>query len=1018
MELKGRSAVLYGSFHSLGRDEAVRRLEALGARVTDSFTEQTDLIFLGFGDRGPIPRTDAMLRTPYFDEQALLGMLERAEADSSAEGRSGAAPLSPPFLPPAAFLATTGSDALRALLDDADWSAFSPDRDLLPLRARLTELEGAEGGVTEAHRLSTRRLRESGEARLLHPYGHDAEIVGHALSPDGRYLATGSWVGDDYDAGGVLQIWEVATGRCINTLTDIDGGVGWPDYTGTIQWSADSTRLAMAHCTNMVGVWDPWNPDEDAMEPIATIDVSDGNSRPSEFALSPDGRSVYFHCGTNGDGGLQGCLVPLERGYLRWLPNHVRTDHPYTMARQLAPAAREGFVREGSRHDDEDDDGFRVGAWIERPVWSPDGTRLYGANALCLDAAARTVLWYAPAQLASVSPDGRSVATVTDRGLFFRDAADGRIRSGPYALGKPCSLRWADGRVSSRLAVLTPGSGTAPPSVHIFDGERHVGSTPVPHAEWRDDDRWSGDRNAWAWAPGGDRAACLTSEGTVEVWSFTDPARARPLLTVPADDAEAVHWGADDTLVLVSATRVRFVRAGTGEAVGDFTFLRVPEGPRPVEGDAVDGFERQIFALDGGTWAMTLEPDAVIAPHGHEDALDATLTWALGCRHAWPVRWGELRVVPDALTATDTLDSDDAEVLREYRDELAELADAGEPAQWPPPNTAGVDELYNVAHRSLAHLDDHRWGYHVGRYLRTAARLRARHGAPEAALALTEDVPETPERIAAVSDVTVVLACSGRTEAARAAFGRAESLVGETAGERLEADTASSFGAACHALGDRGRGEEWFRRARAAIAVEPNPWEDHLAVLHSMLECGREDLARELLADRDSHPEAGYVSEPEWLVYLLRGGRLGLAREFQALPGWEVPYEVLTVLAELGRSDLLEVWGDHNWAVEDELTERAHAAALLGTPPIRPLTPTAEDIAELAEGYAEIQRTPHSQRQRPTELLIGRAAACGHLSAVLDLLELLPLSDDINDRPSAAFNALWTAHTGFNRQPW
>jgi hypothetical protein len=39
-------------------------------------------------------------------------------------------------------------------------------------------------------------------------------------------------------------------------------------------------------------------------------------------------------------------------------------------------------------------------------------------------------------------------------------------------------------------------------------------------------------------------------------------------------------------------------------------------------------------------------------------------------------------------------------------------------------------------------------------------------------------------------------------------------------------------------------------------------------------------------------------------VYLLRTGRLDLAREFQGLPGWDVPYEVLTVLLGCVRRDL------------------------------------------------------------------------------------------------------------------
>ncbi len=1023
MELQGRGVALFGTLHSIGNDEAIRRLRALGATVTEVFTEATDLIVCAFGERGPIPRTDAMLRTPYLDEDALLGLLERGErGDPGAYAAFQPQEEPPPFVPPGALATAMNAEALRAVLADADWSAFVPGRDLPPLRAVLAELEG-RAGVAEAHRLATRRLRDAGAARLLHPFGHDAEITGHALSPDGRYLATGSGVGDDYYAGGVLQVWEVATGRCVNTLRGIDGGVGWDDYRGTIQWSADSARLAMTFSTNRVGVWDPTG---ESSEPIAAIDVSDGNSRPSEYALSPDGRRVYHHCGTNGDGGLQGCLVPLDRGGLHWLPNHVETDHPYTMARRLPDAVRRQF-EEQDRAEKENqegprrvyEDGFRVGQWIERPVWYPDGTRLFGANAICVDAVTRRVLWHAPARIARLSPDGSLVAAVTDRGLFFRDASDGRIRCGPFALGRPCALRWAPGRATPRLAVLTPNAGGA--TVHVFDEERHVGGVEIAHPEWGDDERWIGDREAWAWAPGGERAACLTATGVVEIWSFEDPAHARRLRTVSATRARAVYWGAGDTLVLVDDRRVRFVRADTGEEVGDFPFQRVPAGPRPVEGDALDDFEDQIFALDDHLWAMTLAPDAVVAPLGHEETLDAVLAWSVGRHHAWPVRWGGVRVLPDVLTALGVLDSEDADTLREYEEELRELAARpAEPAAWPPPNTASLDELFEVARKSLTNLDHQSWGYHTGRHLRYAARLRARHGEVAGAKELLHDILELPTVIAANSDVAVILARGGLTSAARDVFEPADALVDDSGefGEELDADTASSFAAACQALGDTARAEEWFRRARAAITVEPNPWEDHLAVCHAMLECGREDLVREVLADRIGHPPVGYHSEAEWLVHLIGGGRLDLARAFQELPGWEVPSEVLTALAEAGRPDLLETWGDHNWAVSDELVDRARRAAETGTPPLRPLRPTDADVRALARRYAEIQRVPHARRQMPIRELIGHAATCGHLSAVLELLKLVPETDDFNDRPGQAFRALWIALTGFDHAPW
>ncbi|GAA2087376.1 WD40 repeat domain-containing protein [Actinomadura alba] len=994
MKLRGRTVVLYGDFWEIERESAIRRLQALGVRLADEVTEETDLIFLAPGERGPIPRTDAMLRTPYLDEDALIGMLEREESVAP----PAAAPPRP-FLPASELAGAQGSGAVYALLDGADWSAFTPERDVPPLRARLAELERAEG-VTDAHRLATRRLIDAGVARLLQPYGHDTEIIAHAMSPDGRYLATGSWVGDDYDAGGVLQIWEVATGRCVNTVRRIEGGIGWPGYQRTIQWSADSSRIAMAHCTNMVGVWTFDG------ERLATIDVSDGNSRPSEFALSPDGRSVYFHCGTNGDGGLQGCIVPLDRGRLRWLPNHVETDHPYLMARRLPEAVRDDFAQR-----DDGDGEWKVGQWIDDPVWSPDGTRLFGANAISVDARTREVVWYAPGKFARLSPDGSLVAAVTRRGLFLRDASTGRIRCGPFALGKPVSLHWAPGRVINRLAVLTPPTGTAETGgVHVFDDDRLVFSAQVPHSGWGDRE---GDHNAWAWAPGGERAAFLNIEGSAEIWSFADPANPRLLQSVLAGGADTVYWGADDTLVLLDDVVMQFVKVETGKVIGDFYSLYVPPGPRPVEGELVEKFEGQVFALDEDNWAMTLQPDAVIAPEGSEDELDSLLAWGVGRRHAWPVRWGELRVLPDALTAADVLDSEDGELLREYREEVEEM-DGDEPAEWPPPNTASVDDLFEAARGSLADLDRYSWGSHIGDHLRAAARLRARHGEPEAAMILVGDIPEPADRLAAASDVAVILARAGDTRSARTAFSLAQSLSPSVDQKMFEADRSASFGAACQALGETGTAEQWFQHARASITIEPNAWQDHVAVMHSMLECGRDDLVRALLDDRAGHPSGSFFSEAEWLVFLLRTGRLDLAREFQSLPGWDVPYEVLTVLAEHGRADLMETWGNHNWAIGDELVELARR----GTPPFRPPTPTDQDVRELARRYAGIQGIPHSQREHPIEQLIESAAECGHITAVLDLLELLPERGDFNDRPSSAFGAIWLLYTGFNRPPF
>jgi len=358
----------------------------------------------------------------------------------------------------------------------------------------------------------------------------------------------------------------------------------------------------------------------------------------------------------------------------------VEIDHPYGLARQLPKEVREAFEAAAEKEALSGWGTVRrdIGEWIENPVWSPDGALLFGTNAVCVDAESRRVRWFTRAENAALDPDGRHAATVADGALSFHDAADGRVVGGPFAVGDAGSLHWAAGR-PDRLAVLTPASDTAASFVHIFDAERHMGAIAIAHPQWRFGERGESDRDAWAWAPDGDRAACLVvrdgdAEVTVEIWSFADPAHAERLQTIPAPDTIAVLWGAGDTVVLIAETRVRFIRAEIDETVGDFTFLREPEGPPPIEGDAEDEYVGHTFTFDDDTWVTILEPDAVIAPPGLEDALDTVLTWSVGRRHAWPVRWGEPRVLPDALTAADVLDSENGEILRLHRCDLEQYA--------------------------------------------------------------------------------------------------------------------------------------------------------------------------------------------------------------------------------------------------------------------------------------------------------------------------------------------------------
>lgn len=655
MNLKGRNIALSGSFDGLGPGEAERRLEAAGAHVTDELTSSTAAIFIGRETSRDKGNKAYVQGIPNYDEAALLSVLGELESPEGAEG-SRPAPLPGLFADPAALAAADPAE-LENLLMDADWTSFVPARDLPPLRARLTALE-RDHGVIPAHGIATKGVRTRG-TMLSRPYGHRSKITALALSPSGSHLATGDWGEGE---SGTAQVWEVATGRCVNVLDDIDGGVGWDGYARTVQWSADGLHLGMAFRTNAVGVWDPFG---ESCEPRAEAQVTNGNSRPPSWALHPDGRSAYVSTATKGRRGVQGCIPPLEHGVLFWLAEYAEVPHEHVLAKGPFPTQ----IREACGEDKLCID--------QSPVWSPDGTRLYVANrfeAFVVDVPTGAPLWHTKVTwLAEWSPDGRYLAHVHDRLLHFRDATTGRPTGEPLPTAGSrwdLSLHWGMRGSTARLAAVQ-SEEAADPGVDLFDDGRlshRLAVTPAKtsHGE---------DFAVWAWAPSGDRGAVLTAAGDIEVWSLDDgePRRLRTL-AAPAG-TQGVLWGADDIIVAVGETVLRFLRADTGATIGDYTFLREADAELPLHEEVVyDHFDGRILALDEHTWCLPVEPDMAIAQPERRPDVEAHLAWIVDRRFAWPLRWGRFDIWPDAATAVanSRATSPDAWALRQAVSEASE----------------------------------------------------------------------------------------------------------------------------------------------------------------------------------------------------------------------------------------------------------------------------------------------------------------------------------------------------------
>jgi WD40 repeat protein len=205
---------------------------------------------------------------------------------------------------------------IETLLRDANWQAFDTLRDTVQLRRFLQAVEDKHGVQKLHHDCTDQVLQRS--KRLLHPFGHKTQPIESDISPCGRWEATGSWVGDNYDEGGELQIWERETGRCVNTIKHIDGGVGWPDYPGQLQWGPDSTQLGVGYHTNAIGNFAPFST---LSAPLTYVSVTDGGNRPPGWDWTPDGRACIVDYGNT-------CIAPFEGSNIserdvQWYPNEA-----------------------------------------------------------------------------------------------------------------------------------------------------------------------------------------------------------------------------------------------------------------------------------------------------------------------------------------------------------------------------------------------------------------------------------------------------------------------------------------------------------------------------------------------------------------------------------------------------------------------------------------------------------------------------------------------------------------------
>ena len=905
---------------------------------------------------------------------------------------------------------TKRENAIASLLETADWSAFDPALHLRPLRHALLLLERSSG-VGVLHQNVTKILIERG-ARLVHAQGHISEVVALSVSPCGRYLATGSWVGDDYDRGGALQVWEVETGRAVQVLDPVDGGIGWPDYAGCLAWSADGNKLVAAYNTNSVGMFDPFGASPDA---LATADVTDGWSRPPSFCFLPDGKHVYVACWRESK--VPGALVTFDVTPKKSSSKRRHELAVKAMAKEIPEAKREKL-----------ENGHLEPA--RSVIASADGARVYCVNphglAYAITLATGELDYVTRVGLPAVySPDGRYLAH-TLVGLVFYDGKTGLPTMNlPMHMG-PSSLHWGTQGAVARLAAVVREDNDfgADPGVHLYDeGVYRYSIDAKPRALSWDD----ADFEGFAWAPSGDRAAVLTDEGEVWIFSLGDSVVKERALAVP-EETRGVFWvkpsgSSEDVLVLAGRTTLRFVRASSGEIIADHTFMRAPPVTRPLDtgsSDLGDSLRPDpTFALDENEWAAAFPEGLVIAPLAGRDRLDTHLAWVIDRRYSWPARWGGLEIVASASDVATSAIKPARVNWRKFKKPKVKK----QQATFPPAMDVKLGALFDATAAAMEGLSPG-WYGHIGEKLLRASVLRARRGEIAEALALTGRIPVCIDELRAIIEVTAVAARLGRAAEAREAFDFAVDEVKTEMQEHDEFFVATSMFSAYTALGEKASAKKCLAKAKAKMLPEVNAWQNRLALLWALAENGADDEARALFNDKKAwQQEPSIFYSIPFVVAMARENHVALLFEFLTAWkrhnhgnfDWTLGDTLSLGLARFGHPTQLALFAAQFGLPSDD-ERMAMAKAREGKGPWS-VSPSPADIEALASDYVALQKTPRARRAGLLRALVSKAAACGHIGAVVELIPQLP-GKDFNDRATAAAEALWLAATGLTVLPW
>ncbi len=1074
MDLKGKTVVLTGEFTKLSRAEATKKLEALGAKSSGSISGKTDYVFAGNAAGSKLDKARALGIT-ILDEAAMMAVIEnkpvagvddavtstgavtavaaaktvkaKAKGRGSVLGVTEASTVPPvaaastdPAAAPSAMpdwdafinLCDNGTAAqIKDALNACNWKAFAADE--IPAFRRCLSSVEARLGITDAHEIFVQKMMGLG-AILRHPCTHETDIVCYGLSPDGRYFVSGGWVGDDYDRGGTLQVWDVAAGCVCNAMDPIVGGAGWPDYPHLVQWSHDQTLLGLGINTNGVGILDPFAP---KVELLGEAYVTDGWSRPPAYALAPDGLRAYVSC-------WRGPKVP---GSIVALVEDARTRRNMYGYRKpsevLMAAAIPAFAKKvlGEQELDATD----------RAWWVGDGSRIhvkmrgfFGA----IDAKKRNFQWFVRADAnVTLSLDGRFYAYGTGK-LVIGDGATGKSAEvKDRAFNGINLLLWAQRDDVARLAVVCctrdaddeeydddgnpinkPAStGDERFGITLFDDGVFYGGIDIAVGRGRNyPSLTSRDAITVSWSPDATKLAVLTASNTLDVWDVSGKKPARVgsgpyVLNTPDDEVvyDGVFFGAENTLILVRNRELRFVNATTGATKSLYRFQVEPqtaERPLELDGDDLGSTFRPspTFALDTDEWLCAFDTGVVIASKEKTERVGNAVAWTVGGKYAVPGRWGMLELHPNAASVANSKRQPTKIPWRKYKT----VTVVKETVVWPPEREVSLEELFTFAEDSLSELQSG-WSTYSDEARLAFVRLRAMRGEFAKIPPLIAKIKDTTTKTIAECNYGTSLALKGDREQASAICKRIEAELNATLNEYNTGFISASVGALVYALGETTRADAYFDAVKSER--ESNRGDNSTRLFRALLSCGHTSRAEAMLTDETFLGAGSFLTEP-LALYLVRNGLDEmLAKWLQKLStngrtlDWSLGSGLSNIFALRGRGDLLDrhraLLGGN---VTPEVLTRA-GSYQNRTYPKANVEPT--ELTELRRLRDEWLALPRARRQYQSTTVAAYAAEIGHYSAALDIAKTLA-RNDANGQPQTALTILYCATGGSRHNPW